>query len=227
MCRAASICTELLNPAEWSRHAPLLPPDWLPGQLDLFVEAARLAADGDVQESRSRLGLVRNHDLQIWYIEHGQCSDKFRRQHFKQPKPVKLKSGLDPVAAPAAFEKAVFERDGHSCRYCKLRVVPKAVFQAFAKVVGPESFPLGSTNLGRHGLYLNFCAVADHVVPHSLGGKTNPDNLVTACWSCNYGKGECTIEELGIEDPRLRPPMLTSDWDGLTSLSTTLRLRKL
>ena len=30
---------------------------------------------------------------------------------------------------------------------------------------------------------------ADHKVPFSKGGETNYENLVTACWECNIGKG--------------------------------------
>jgi len=44
------------------------------------------------------------------------------------------------------------------------------------------------------------------VVPWSCGGRTNLDNLVTFCWSCNNGKNECTVEELRSEDPRVSPP---------------------
>lgn len=29
----------------------------------------------------------------------------------------------------------------------------------------------------------------DHVIPHSKGGSDTPDNLITSCKSCNYGKG--------------------------------------
>jgi len=203
-----------------------MPPEWLPKELDVFVDAVKSASAGDVVSARILLTGVRNDDLQTWYIEHGQCSGKVRRKHFKRPKPTKSKQGLDPNAAPTAFEKAVFARDGFKCRYCDLPLVSKSVFQAFSKAVGSDSFPLGSTNFGRHGLYLNFVGVADHVTPHSLGGRTNLDNLVTACWSCNYGKGESTVEELGLDDPRSRDPRPSPSWDGLMSLLPKLRAGK-
>jgi hypothetical protein len=38
----------------------------------------------------------------------------------------------------------------------------------------------------------------DHVVPYSLGGKTEIDNLVVACSSCNLRKGGRTLEETGM-----------------------------
>ncbi len=42
----------------------------------------------------------------------------------------------------------------------------------------------------------------DHVMPKSRGGKTNWDNLVTACRRCNSRKGDQTPEEMGISLPR-------------------------
>jgi len=56
------------------------------------------------------------------------------------------------------------------------------------------------------------------VDPHSRGGRTDPSNLVTACWACNYGKSSYTLTELGMEDPRRRVPALTA-WNGLLDRS--------
>ena len=56
-------------------------------------------------------------------------------------------------------------------------------------------------------------AEVDHVLPITLGGTTDWDNLVTACCGCNIGKSNYRVEELGWQ---LDPP--TPDgWDGLTS----------
>ena len=57
-------------------------------------------------------------------------------------------------------------------------------------------------------------AVVDHLVPHSRGGTNEAGNLVTSCQSCNYGKDDWVIEELGLTDPRMRPPRIDG-WDGL------------
>ena len=38
----------------------------------------------------------------------------------------------------------------------------------------------------------------DHVIPKSRGGKTNWDNLATACKRCNSRKGDFTPEEAGM-----------------------------
>jgi 5-methylcytosine-specific restriction endonuclease McrA len=42
----------------------------------------------------------------------------------------------------------------------------------------------------------------DHVLPKSRGGKTNWDNLVTACRRCNSRKGDLTPEEMGFSLPK-------------------------
>lgn len=38
----------------------------------------------------------------------------------------------------------------------------------------------------------------DHVVPRSQGGKTNWDNIVTACYACNSKKRNRTPQEAGM-----------------------------
>lgn len=70
-----------------------------------------------------------------------------------------------------ADRQALYERDGHTCRYC------------------------GSTD----SLSL------DHIIPVSQGGTDEPDNLVTACRSCNSAKGGRTPKEAGMS---LRMPRL-------------------
>lgn len=42
-------------------------------------------------------------------------------------------------------------------------------------------------------------------------------HLVTTCQSCNYGKGDRLLAELGLIDPRTRPAIF-DEWDGLERL---------
>lgn len=73
--------------------------------------------------------------------------------------------------------------------------------------LGEDAFPLGRRNSELSGYYLVLCATLDHVVPHSLGGRTIEENLVSSCWPCNYGKMNYTLEQIGLDDPRSRSPL--------------------
>ena len=61
---------------------------------------------------------------------------------------------------PARLRFRVLERDGFRCRYC-----------------------------GKSGRDEGVVLHADHVVPVVAGGETTERNLVTACETCNLGKG--------------------------------------
>jgi hypothetical protein len=101
-------------------------------------------------------------------------------------------------------------------------VVPKNVLNAYSEAVGDETFRATGTNAERHGVVLAFRANVDHVIPWNLGGRTNVENLVTACWACNYGKAGYTLEQMGLEDPREFAPEV-GGWDGLNSLREALQ----
>jgi hypothetical protein len=115
----------------------------------------------------------------------------------------------------------VFNRDGYRCRYCGIRVINKKVLKLFQAIVGDTSFSMPKPDAGRHGVALVFMPSHDHVGPRSGGGFHSMENLVTACWSCQFGKWGYTLEELGVLDPRDRSPR-DLGWDGLKSLIPAL-----
>src|ERR1017187_8592047 len=225
MCRGKKICTKLgINAANWSKEAPLMPPGWGDGQLTIFAEAVRLASVGDVVRARIQLASIRSEDLQTWFIEHGQQSGFFRDRVLHIAKPHSTLP-FDPIRSPDKLATEVFKRDGYRCRYCGSRLVPINVLKAFSKAVGQDAFRATGTNLERHGIVLAFRANADHVVPWTLGARTDMTNLVSACWSCNFGKSSYTLEQIGVDDPRDRPIPASDGWDGLMSLLPGLRAR--
>jgi hypothetical protein len=222
MCRGLRTCSVLGNdPAKWSRECPLPPPAWFNQEMDKFAESVRSAVTGDLEHAKSLLMQIRSNDLREWYVEHGQNSGGFRQRILSKPKPVALApSALDPTRSPSeSLQRSVFRRDGFRCRYCGLRLVPPSAMKAFGDRMGPDLFQPTGTNRERHGVVLAFRACADHVLDWKHGGKTAIDNLVTACWSCNFGKYYFTLEQLGLDDPRARPAMATADWDGLMSMA--------
>lgn len=223
MCRGKQNCSELgTNPENWSKVAPLLPPLWFKEELSLFSSAVHEAAVGNIEKSLKSLLKIRSNELREWFVEHGQVSGRFRTRILKIQSSVTNNPELDPLRSPDRFAKEVFSRDGYHCRYCGIGVIPKEILASYGKAVGVNSFCATGTNQARHGVILAFRANADHVYPWNSGGKTNLDNLVTSCWSCNYGKAGYTLEELGLTDPR-ENEIISNDWDGLLSLKRGLK----
>lgn len=203
MCKKKTFCAELgADPAAWSPTSPLWPKTWFPEATTAFNTAYRAADAGDLEAAVRLLEDTRGPELREWFDVHAQNTGRFRAAHFGRqstPEPV---PDLDPLRKPDRFEAELFERDGCRCRYCGTEVFPTRMLKRFEHMVGSEHFKATGTNATRHGVRMAFSAALDHVVPWSRGGRTDPSNLVTACWPCNYGKAEYTLAELGLKDPR-------------------------
>ncbi len=231
MCRGKASCSELaIDPSEWDRFAPLRPPLWFAEALHIFEQAVELASIGDLDKSRTALVRTREGELRQFFVEHGQKAGRSRMiaQGLKRtPNP---NIALDPVRRVSAeLTREVLDRDRHQCRYCGVRVVARPVLVAYSELMGrngngSEVFRVVRSVAKRHGIVLAFRANVDHLVPHSNGGRTSKDNLVTSCCSCNYGKASYTLGQLRLDDPRSRPPMESSPWRGLTEHLNPLRL---
>lgn len=129
--------------------------------------------------------------------------------------PVRIKGAKERMPN-ARIKREIHCRDGWRCRFCGIRVVAPAALGIMQKTI-PEVARSGPRNVDNHAAFLVIKAVVDHLLPHSRGGDNDPGNLVTTCGPCNYGRSYWTIEEVGLIDPRLRPPVV-DDWDGLVRL---------
>jgi DNA-directed RNA polymerase subunit RPC12/RpoP len=202
----------------WSSLSPLEPQPWFEDAIDDFVVAYQAAVANDLESAIGALGNTRERDLNAWFDLHAQNTGTFRSAHYGTEQLLEPFPDLDPLRSVTRFEKDLFARDGYRCRYCGVRVLPGSVTKKMQSILGKQHFDATSrSNHARHGIKLVFSASLDHVVPHSRGGQTNPDNLVTACWACNYGKSEYTLAEMGLDDPRDREPRV-DDWQGLTDV---------
>ena len=215
MCKGQKQCNELgVDIKFWSKQTPLQPPRWVNNEILLFEKAYKLALENNIQESIELLKTIKNSKLQNWYIQHGQVSGRFRKKalqiNIEKPKNI----NLDELRSPDKYRKEVFKRDNYTCQYCGGRVIPKEIFIRYEKLVGRDNFQATGTNLERHGVVLMSRANADHIIPWTHGGKTNTDNLITSCWSCNYGKSGFTLEEIGLVDPR-ENDYSNINWEGL------------
>ncbi len=115
----------------------------------------------------------------------------------------------------AEDQRAMYARDGWRCRFCGCRIVLDRARRAMRNQV-PDAIPWSEAE-GFHAAFYALSGSVDHVLPHSAGGGNDLDNIVTACWPCQFGRSAWLIEEVGLIDPRSRPPVADS-WDGLTRM---------
>jgi hypothetical protein len=206
MCKQKgnSFCSELGRDVSlWSKECPLPKPEWLHTELEFFNNVIDLAFDGKVEAARLILKESRDLDMRSWFDTHAQNIGAWRAKAFNVESP-KAIVPLDELKNFAKFETSLFARDNFRCGYCSCEIFPKKLFKKVQKIVGESYLPLGRTNATRSGFYLLYVGTLDHVLPWSLGGRTDERNLVTCCWSCNYGKANFTVEQIGIRNPLVK-----------------------
>ena len=176
-------------------------------------EAADLLVVGRKDDAFERILQADIRSLREWFHYQAQATTVALRRHgisrSALPKPAKdLKT---PGDASAKTKYAIFRRDAWYCRFCGTRVIDPRVRKRLSDTFG--EFRWGRGNLNKHAC-LAVLASHDHVVPRQWGGSNEPDNLVTACWPCQFSRHNYRIEDCGIFDPRDRPP-IDAGWDGL------------
>lgn len=190
-------------------------PDDISATLEPLTVAIVQARAGEIDSARASLTSIDSRRLQEWFDLHAQYAGRNRfRALGSLSRPVTKR--VDSQVISMALTREVAVRDHYACRYCGQPLMPRNVFVKLRNQVGQEVFPLGRGNYGRHGARLIFGLTIDHVQPHSQGGQTDLGNLVSSCWPCNFGKGDYSVDEIGLDDPRGREPVET-DWTGMTS----------
>jgi len=228
MCRVGEqeFCIVLgANSNEWSNYCPLPVPSFFDDAVESFSRAVSELTKGNNKESLEALSECNAAAVGKFYTDHGQQSAYFRvtnRNEIDNTNRLKKKLNLSPRDKPA-ITKEVFKRDFYRCRYCSLRIITGAVFSEYSRIVGSDIFSDERENSKRNGLTLGLRGVADHVEPYASGAGTEIDNLVTSCYSCNFGKAGYTLQQLKIEDPRLRQPK-DDGWKGLTNFLPALKI---
>lgn len=201
MCREAVTCYYISDSSK-QVNAPAFRPVEFDRMFSDFVLAAIGTWKTDSPSSVPLLDSSSERILNSWFCDHAQLAYKFRTNQARHQKQLNAKT--DPKRLSAADVRITNERDNYRCRYCENPVLPVEFFRKVSKLVGPELFQFKGKNAEIHGIRLVFGATADHVVPWADGGPTSPSNLVTACWPCNFGKYDFSLEELGMTDPRQR-----------------------
>jgi hypothetical protein len=204
MCKqkGRSYCFELGEDTSlWSKDAPLPKPTWVADAFQVFLESLELIRKNNLIEARCLLKNAPDLEMREWFSVHAQNTGAWRSKAFGIPAPAPIMP-LDVNTRFDKFEAPLFARDNFRCRYCSCELLPEKEFRKVNSVLGADSLPMGNSNATRSGFYAMFVATLDHVLPWSLGGRTDETNLVTCCWSCNYGKANFTVEQLGLKDPR-------------------------
>ncbi len=183
---------------------------------DLLSIAANSLLAGDFRRCASFLAQADMRELREFaYKVAGPISFEIHRQtRMPQFTPTTIR-GIKRMPSKI-IERQIYKRDGWHCRYCESRVISKEarnIFRRYFPVVARK----GRTNEDNHFGLATLSATLDHLVPHKRGGSNEPENLVTACGPCQFGRGVWLLEEVQIEDPRNRSPILDG-WDGLTRL---------
>lgn len=117
------------------------------------------------------------------------CEDRIlhtTKGEYPVPSVVRLTYYLDIIKRrnkSGAKRLKIYQRDKFTCQYCNTRIGQKHPVTGFKMTVNDVTL--------------------DHIYPRSRGGATRPDNLVTACKTCNHRKADRTPDEA-------RMPLLTS-----------------
>jgi 5-methylcytosine-specific restriction endonuclease McrA len=116
--------------------------------------------------------------------------------------------------------RATFADDSYTCRYCSLPTVALEVLKLLSKAF-PEVLPYARNwrPVDEHIVYWTCSTSLEHIVPFPAGGKSNRENLITACYLCNDVKNYLPLDLLGWTVG----PTAQSPWLGLTEHVSELR----
>ncbi len=202
------------NPSAWPSHCLIPYPAEFESQIDKLEQALKIA-NTDPDQSRDIVKSIDSEEMKRWFIDVALKAGAWRAK-YSGVSSVDLKNSRRRKAISQKRLEALFGRDKWRCRYCGIRVAGnRKHFKNFAKAIRMPELVSGRTDESRHGLYLMLMASYDHVKPHSEGGSNDESNLVTSCWSCQFGKYKYSLDELRLRNPLDVAPVALKDWCGL------------
>jgi len=202
------------NPSTWPSQCLIPYPAKFDSHIDKLGQALKLA-NTDPDQSRDIARTIDSEEMKRWFIDVALKSGAWRAK-YSGVSDVDVKTSRRRKAISQRRLEALFERDKWRCRYCGIRIAGnRKQFKKFAKAIRMPELVSGRTDESRHGIYLMLMASYDHVKPHSEGGSNDDSNLVTSCWSCQFGKYKYSLEELGLQCPFDREPVALGAWRGL------------
>jgi len=145
----------------------------------------------------------------------GKMSPEIHRS-VKRPTPLPYSERDATRMPPQREQEIVFARDGWRCRFCGVKVISRAARSILTKLF-PVEAPWPTAEFERHSALYALASSLDHIQPHGRGGRNEAANFVTACYCCQFGRGEWTLDEVEVDDPTKRAPIIDS-WDGLSRI---------
>lgn len=124
------------------------------------------------------------------------------------PEAQRVKKGI-----PAATERRLIARDGYNCRFCGIPLI-RGETRRLIQAAYQEALRWGGGNKDKHTAFQAMEMHFDHMLPRSRGGSREIENMLVTCAPCNCGRGELTLDQVGLTVPPLRDPLATN-WDGL------------
>ena len=202
------------NPSAWPSHCLIPYPAEFDSQIDKLGLALKLA-NSDPDQSRDIVKGIDSEEMKRWFIDVALKSGAWRAK-YSGVSGVDVKNSRRRKAISQKRLEDLFERDKWRCRYCGLRIAGnRKHFKKFAKAIRMPELVSGRTDESRHGIYVMLMASYDHVKPHSEGGSNDDSNLVTSCWSCQFGKYKYSLDELRLQNPLDVAPVALEGWCGL------------
>lgn len=185
--------------------------------LDFLDEAASAYLNGEISLAKELIVKADIPEIRSFYILI--TGKTLHAIHWQSSLPKGMLSRHDMVETKMPSDKeqeAIFVRDGWRCRFCGQRVVSRKARSILIKEF-PEETHWISGGYDSHSSLNSQGASLDHILPRSRAGTNDRRNLVTACGPCQFGRNNWTLEEVGFNDPRDRPPVVDS-WDGLVRI---------
>lgn len=210
-------------------------------QVEKFIVKLKdMCADSTLDSNKLEdVELTAQHEqFKKWYIMHGKMSGNFRAHGIsaKIRKPISL---IDSGKINDKLFNTILERDCYRCQYCGCLLIIRDIWKNLARL----SLSFGNGHIvilnqakrvkdeDVSGLVFATWPYVDHVLAHKRGGATVRENLVAACFACNFGKNNFTCEELGIKNPleesSKKGELVLNDnskWDGLKSYLSKLEI---
>lgn len=178
-----------------------------PPELDRLIISSQIvaavsAAKTSLQDSREIIESIDSNGLKRFFIDVAQHAGSWRFEH-NSPRVDKHESKPTKRSTPPRKQiLQLFSNDNYRCRYCGTPIVgDRKQFVALAERLLMPELVLTGGNEARHGLYLTFRGSHDHRMPLAEGGTNDVENLLTACWPCQFGKFKYSLCDLGMTPP--------------------------